>query len=336
MISTSANPLEVEVTRGSRVESRHRIDLVVAGADGSVVASRGDAQLEIYPRSAIKALQALPLVESGAAEALRLADRHIALACASHMGAPEQVSVAREILAAAGLEEKCLECGAQLPAREEDRNALARSGKGPAPIHNNCSGKHAGFLAFAAHERVALNGYVKYGHPVQEKVAVTLEAVTGAPHGADNYGIDGCSIPTWALPLNDLAVAFARFGAGRNSDPARAAAMLRIRDACLKHPEMIAGPGSFDTEFMLALAGRAFTKSGAEGVFVAALPERGLGLALKCRDGSGRASEVAVATLIQSLLPLEETAVNKLKIFVKPTLRNWSGIETGHIEAKLI
>lgn len=312
----------VEVTRGPLVESRHRVDIVVADAGGALVAVHGEAERPTFPRSAIKALQALALVESGAADRFGFAERHIALACASHNGEAMHVAAAGEMLAAAGLAPRCLECGAQWPALRDDETRLILAGEEPRPIHNNCSGKHAGFLAFAAHMGFPTEGYVGFDHPVQRALAATLSEVTDARHGDDNWGIDGCSIPTWAIPLSKLAIAFARFGAGEDRDPARAKAFRRIRDACFAHPEMVAGTGRACTAIMTALKGRAFVKTGAEGVFVAALPEKALGVALKVEDGATRAAEAALVATLESLLELSPTEARALARFGNPPILN--------------
>jgi L-asparaginase II len=327
-------PIEVAVTRGDRIESRHLVDAVVAGADGKLIAVHGSVDGPVYPRSAIKALQALALVESGAADSLRLSPRHIALACASHAGEDIHVEAAAEMLQAAGLAQTCLECGAHWPSRRADQNRLVLAGHEPAAIHNNCSGKHSGFLCFAVHEHMETAGYVGISHPVQRAIAGNLTEITGHPHIADNHAIDGCSIPTYPLPLANLASAFARFGVGEGGGQVRDKAMLRIRDACLAHPEMVGGSEKFDTLFMRAFGGRVFTKTGAEGVFVAAIPEKGIGLALKVRDGADRASQVAVAGLVESLLELDEVTRKSLSSLANPQLFNWNGLRVGEISGR--
>jgi L-asparaginase II len=321
----------VEVVRGRQVESRHIVDIVIAEADGSFRAIYGDGDQPVFPRSAIKALQALAFVESGAADANGLGDRHIALACASHYGESIHVQAAREILSAVGLDETRLECGAQWPFHDTDRDALIIGGRQPGAIHNNCSGKHAGFLAFAIRSGFSPEGYVAIDHPVQRAIAAHLEAATGARHAEVNCGIDGCSIPTYAIPLRMLALAYARFGVGQNASDSRGKAMLRIRDACFRHPEMIAGAGGFDSDLMRLLRNRAFTKTGAEGVFAVSLPEQGVGIALKCRDGATRAAEVAVATTVEHVLKLDGTGVDAMTRFTNPALLNRRGGVVGEI-----
>jgi L-asparaginase II len=323
-------PIEIVVTRGGRPESRHLVDAVIADASGGIVAMHGEGERVVFPRSAVKALQALALVESGAADRFGFEPRHIALACSSHAGEDMHVEGARQMLEKAGLEPVCLECGAHWPKRMEDQARLVREGREPVALHNNCSGKHAGFLAFATHEGHVPAGYVRHAHPVQQAIAGIMREMTGAAHGEENRGVDGCSIPTYAIPLSAIAIAFARLAAGE-AGPVRAAAMARIREACFAHPQMVSGTGGTDTRIMQALPGRAFVKTGAEGVYTAALPQRGLGIALKARDGATRAAEAALVELLESLLELEGEEAKSLKGIGEPSLFNWNGIEVGRV-----
>ncbi len=325
------SPRIVEVTRGNRVESTHLVDIVVADASGALHTIHGEAQRPVFPRSAVKALQALPLIETGAADKFGLEPRHIALACASHNGEPMHVGTANETITRAGLTFECLECGAHWPRFDADVASLHRAGKLPTALHNNCSGKHSGFLAVCAGEGWDEKGYIGIRHSLQKAVAGVMEEVTGAPHRADNSGIDGCSIPTYAIPLANIATAFAKFGVGEDTGRQRSAAMLRIRDACFAHPEMVAGTDRACTAIMQALPGRAFVKTGAEGVFIAALPRSGLGVALKVHDGATRAAEAAIVEVLESLLELSPTEHNALKGIANPVLKNWNGVEVGEV-----
>lgn len=319
----------VEITRGNSVESTHEVDIVIADSAGEIVSTFGDADLHIYPRSSNKALQALPLIESGAADAYGFEDKHLALACSSHNGQPMHVNAAGEMLHKAGLDGTCLECGAQLPKNPDDQAQLVRDGVDVQAIHNNCSGKHSGFLAFAKHTGLETKGYIGFEHPVQKEIAGILESVTGAKHGEDNYGIDGCSIPTFKIPLQKLAIAFAKFGVGEDASPLRSKAMVRLRDACFAHPEMVAGDNRVCTQLMQTLGNRAFVKVGAEGVYTMSLPELGLGVAMKSRDGGFRAVEVAVSQLACNLLKLEDDKLEAMKPLTNPVLKNWNGFEVG-------
>ncbi len=326
------DPVLVEVLRGPRVESRHRGAVAVVDADGALVFARGEVAQPVFPRSAVKALQAVPLVESGAAERYGFGDAALALACASHSGEGEHVAGVTRMLAKAGLDAAALACGAHWPIAQAETFALARSGvAAPSPLHNNCSGKHAGFLCFACAHRIPHAEYWRPDHPVQREVRAVLEDFTGAALTEDVRAVDGCSVPTWAVPLEKLARGFAKFGTGRGLGAARAKAAARLRQACAQKPWYVAGTGRFCTEIMQLLGARAFVKTGAEGVYCAALPEQGLGLAVKCEDGAGRAAEAITAALIARFLPLGEADKQNVLRFARPTLRNWNGFDVGSL-----
>ena len=324
-----SNPVLVEVLRGALVESRHQGAVVVVDADGKTVLALGDIAQPVYPRSAVKPLQALPLIESGAADRYGFGDEELALACASHGGEPAHVSVASRMLAQAGLDSAALECGAHWPSHAASAQALAREVGAPSALHNNCSGKHAGFVCVACASGVDHRGYVAAAHPVQREVRAAVEGLTGIGVSEDQCGIDGCSIPTWAMPLSALAPAFAKFGTGQGLGPERTKAAARIRAAVAAKPYFVAGTGRFCTKVMTLFGARVLVKTGAEGVFCGALPEQGLGIALKCADGASRAAEVAMATVIARFLPLSDEERAALERFVRPVLRNWNGIEVG-------
>jgi L-asparaginase II len=325
------NPVLVEVTRGNLVESRHRGAVAVVDADGKAVLTLGDVASPIFPRSAIKALQALVLVEYGGADRYGFGDEELALTCASHGGEPAHVAGVERMLRAAGLDATALACGTHWPLHQPSAQALARSGGAASPLHNNCSGKHAGFVCAACAMRADPGGYVDATHPVQCEVKAVLEHLGGAAIADERRGIDGCSVPTWAMPLADLARAFARFATGARLGPQRASAAQRLRAACAAKPWFVAGTGRFDTALMQHFGARVFVKGGAEGVHCGALPELGYGIAVKCEDGHGRAAEVAMAAVIARLLPREERDREFLARFVRPALRNWRGTAVGEI-----
>ena len=294
--------LLAEILRGADVESRHFGTFVVADSAGGVVLFGGNAERAIFPRSAVKALQALPLLLSGAADRFGLSDAELALACASHIGAPVHAQTAAAMLARAGRDEACLECGAHWPVSDGAARALAAAGQTPSALHNNCSGKHAGFVCTAIHAGRDPHGYVAADHPIMHEVTAALSAVTGEPLARQSPAIDGCSIPTYQVPLRRLATGFARFGTGMHLPEGFAAAAARLRRAAARHPEMLAGEGRFDTVVTQALGQAAFVKLGAEGVYCGALPSLGLGFALKCDDGAVRAAEAATAALLRRFL----------------------------------
>jgi L-asparaginase II len=324
------NPVLVEVTRGGLVESSHQGAYAVIDGSGALVRSAGDIDRPIFPRSAIKAFQCLPVIESGAADAFGLTDEEIALACASHNGEPEHLRVARSLLEKAGNTEADFECGAHWPHQPAALRELVRSGGQPRQIHNNCSGKHAGMLALARRLGVDPHGYTAREHPVQRAIARTIGDLCRSDVDALPCGVDGCSVPTWAIPLNRLALGFARFGSGRGLSEARKAASLRIIEAVRRHSFMVAGTDRFCTRLMERVP-RAFVKTGAEGVFCATVPHAGLGLALKCDDGAHRASETLMAALLASLPVWTEEESEALRAFAHADLRNWRKLHVGEI-----
>jgi L-asparaginase II len=334
------NPILVEATRGDAVESVHCGALAILDADGSVVASMGDIERPIFPRSAVKVLQALPLVASGAADRLGLTDDELALACASHNGEEIHAQTAARMLAKAGLDVDALECGAHWPYLDTAARALAAHGQTPTALNNNCSGKHAGFLCMACalqggvDLRQYVRGYVGAEHPVMREVTAALQAATGYDLTNTPRGTDGCSIPTYAVPLRHLAHAFARVGTGLGLSDDHATAAKRLRAAVAKAPFMVAGTGRFDTRVMERLGERVFCKVGAEGVFCAALPALGLGVAIKIDDGNNaRAAEVVMAAVIESLIAMDDDEASFMRSLSEVRMNNWNGIEVGRLRA---
>jgi L-asparaginase II len=324
------NPVLIEVVRGSLVESRHRGAVAVADATGTMALTIGDVTTPVFPRSAVKALQALPLVESGAADRFGFGDEALALACASHSGEAAHVAGVEAMLAKADLDPSALRCGAHWPIAQAAAAAVARSGA-PSALHNNCSGKHAGFLCVACAMGVDHAEYFRPEHPVQCEVRAVLEDFTGAVLAEERCAMDGCSVPTWAVPLRSLAQGFAKFGTGEGLAPERARAAARLRQACTRKPWFVAGTGRFCTDVMQLFGARVFVKTGAEGVYCGALPQQGLGIAIKCDDGAGRAAQAIVAAVIARFLPLDATERAALAPFLEPRLRNWNGFEVGTI-----
>lgn len=321
--------LLAELLRGGRVESQHFGHAAVVSASGELVAGWGDVEATIYPRSSVKMIQALPLVESGAAA--DLSTERLALACASHRGEAMHTARVASWLADLGLDEGALECGAQPPGHRETRHALIRAGDAPCALHNNCSGKHAGFLMAAKAMRAPLEGYVEADHPVQRRIRDCFEEVTGQE--SPGYGIDGCSAPNFATTLRGVARAMAQF-AGAGAGDARGAAMGRLVDAMKAHPALVAGTDRSCTNLISALPGRGVVKLGAEGVYIAILPEQGLGVALKVIDGATRASTAAIAALLARLGALDPEAAVVTRYAQVPQI-NFAGRTVGHFRAAL-
>ncbi|KAF0227782.1 MAG: L-asparaginase thermolabile family [Beijerinckiaceae bacterium] len=328
-----SDPVLVEITRGGIVESFHHGAVAVVDADGKLVLGLGDINRPIFPRSAVKGFQALPLIESGAAERFQLTNAEIAMSCASHSGEPEHVGAAASMLGKAGLDLHCLECGAHWPMGEKAARALAAEGRTPLTLHNNCSGKHSAFLCVAVQEGHDPKGYIAPNHPLMREITASLGAMTDYNLAKTAVGVDGCSIPTFAIPLRNIAHGFARFATGQGLPPERAKAAARLRKAVAAEPFFVAGSGRFDTVVMEALRERAFIKTGAEGVYCAALPEVGLGIALKIEDGAGRAAETAMAALLARYLPLSEAEAAVVTPRTDFEMKNWNGIEVGRMRS---
>src|SRR5262245_46347211 len=326
-----SNPILVEVLRGAQVESRHRGAVAVVDGSGGAVLSLGDIDRPTFPRSAVKVLQALPLIETGAADRFGLSEAQLALACASHNGEPDHVKAAQAMLAQAGLDASALCCGAHPPIHQPSAAALYASGAKPSALHNNCSGKHAGFLCLACALGAEPHGYVEPDQPVQRAVKATIESLSGFALTDERRATDGCSVPTWAVPLKGLALAFARVGTGEGLAPERAKAAARLRAACAAPPWYVAGTGRFCTEVMELLGARAFVKTGAEGVFCGTFPDAGLGFAVKCDDGGGRAAEVVTAALITRFVTMTDVERQAIERLQRPVLQNWNGIKVGSL-----
>lgn len=328
------NPVLVEVTRGGVVESRHRGAFCVIGPDGSVVASKGDIEQGVFPRSSIKAIQALPLVESGAADAFDLDEEELALACASHGGEIAHVSVAQRMLNKMGLSEAQLQCGSHWPMFEAAGRRLAMEGEKPSALHNNCSGKHAGFLAYLKHNKVSPVAYGAPDHPLQVAIQKALEEVCEVNLSDVPRGIDGCAIPTWAIPLRNLALGFSKYARPDDHFKAvRANAVKRITAAVFAHPFMVAGTDRYCSRLMQAFPGRVFAKVGAEGVYTAFVRQTGHGIAIKCDDGAFRGAEITLSAVLEDLGVLSAKDFENagaMDLYEVP-LTNRNGIRVGDV-----
>lgn len=324
------NPVPMaEIWRSDLLESLHLGHAVVCDDTGQIVRSWGDAQAAIYPRSSCKMVQALPLVSSGASAKYGLGSEHLALACASHNGAAIHTTRVNRWLADLGLGDDDLRCGPQMPDDREARYGLIRADQAPCQCHNNCSGKHCGFLTLSQHMGAGPE-YVELDHPVQRAVREAFEEVTGA--ASPGYGIDGCSAPNFQTTVHGLARAMAWFASAGDRSDRQSLAAQQLVAAMVAHPDLVAGEGRACTELMRAMGGAVAVKTGAEGVFVAILPDRKLGVALKITDGATRASEAAIAAILVGLGVLEADHPATLKR-LSPPLINRRNLEVGQIRA---
>jgi L-asparaginase II len=327
---TDLAPVGVLVLRGARIESWHRVSYAVVDAAGGLQHAAGALARPIFPRSAVKPLQALALVESGAARRFGVGPTELALACASHSGEAHHVARVSDWLARLGVDQNALACGAHPPTHLPAAERLLAAGRPPGRIHNNCSGKHAGMLTLALHRGAPVAGYHRPDHPVQREIAATLAGMAGLAE-LPEPATDGCGVPTWPLTLVQLAGAFARLGAPQGLDPARRAACEQIRAARGAHPELVAGTGR-PCPLIMTAAPDLLVKTGAEGVYAAAVPAAGLGVALKVEDGAGRAATVALLALLEALGALPDDARAALAETARPALRNHARELVGQIE----
>ncbi|MEL6452679.1 MAG: asparaginase [Pseudomonadota bacterium] len=314
----------VEAWRGPILESAHQGHAVVCTPTGDIVQQWGVPDTLVLPRSSSKMLQALPLIESGAAQENGLTSEHLALACASHQGASLHVSKVGAWLDHIGCSDDDFRCGPQISRDPDLRDQMIRARQAPCRIHNNCSGKHTGFLTLAKHLGAGPD-YVDPQHPVQTACREAFERMTGAP--SPGFGIDGCSAPNFACTLHGMAQAMARFAAADADSPAG-----QLRTAMATHPDLVAGEGQACTRLMRAMGGQVAVKTGAEAFFVAILPAQQLGVALKITDGSTRASECAIAQILVRLGALDRDHPEALA-YTNGPIQNWDGLVTGHLRA---
>lgn len=318
----------IELWRGGMPESVHYGHAVICDDTGQIVEAWGDPEAVILPRSSCKMIQALPLIESGAAAAHDLSEAQLVLACASHQGASIHTTMVKTWLESLGLTDDDLRCGAHAPYDRDAQEAMIRTHGTPCQRHNNCSGKHSGFLTLTRHLKAG-SEYVEVDHPVQLAVRDVFETLTDME--SPTYGIDGCSAPNFATSVHGLARAMAYFAAAREGQgDGRAQAAARLTRAMAAFPELVAGEGRACTELMRAMEGKVTIKTGAEAVFVAIIPEKKLGIALKIADGATRASEAAITALLIRLGVLDPEHPSAKKRLNAPIV-NRRGMNTGTI-----
>jgi len=317
-------------TRSGAVESEHHGHVAVADAEGRLVGWAGDPHARFYLRSSAKPLQALSVVASGAYEAFGMTPAELAVCCASHSGSREHRETVAGLLAKAGLGEEHLQCGTHLPGDAEARRELEATGRPPTPLHNNCSGKHAGMLVTAKQMGAPLGTYLSLDHPVQQTILRNLSALSGVPVGDIHIGVDGCGAPVHRLPLSAMATAFARVASGRNMPDTLLPAAVAIRRAMAAHPHMVSSRGDFNDCFLDAFRGDTVAKSGAEALFCAGFARSGVGFAVRIADGNSRAMPPVVVRVLGQIWPNAESA---LMYFDRLPVTNCRGHEVGWVEA---
>ncbi len=326
------DPWIIEISRGHQVESTHIGHGIVLDAEGDVILSFGNAARKTFPRSSIKWIQGLELVLSGAADAFSLSDDHLALACASHNGESEHIGLVQSWLTALNLSIENLECGVALPFTESVSLKLSHNHEAATQLHHCCSGKHAGMLSICIHSGFPTKGYTNYDHPLQSIIRQHMTTIFGVNANQLDFATDGCSVPTYLLPLNVMALGFAKLGANKFTDSMNEAAS-RLRIAQTICPFMVAGSERLDTLLLNAGRGRLQVKMGAEGVYLGAIADRRIGFALKCEDGALRGQEALIIELLRSID--EHEIVNRLpKSIRQPRILTANGKAIGSISVR--
>lgn len=340
MNPSDVTPL-VEVTRGTIVESIHFGAFVVADNAGRIVASAGNPETFTYLRSSAKPFQVLPFVESGGVEHFNLTDRELAVMCASHHGTDEHVKVIRGIQARVGIDASNLQCGIHPPSDAATAERLLANHEENSPLRHNCSGKHTGMMAAAILRDLSIDNYLDPQHPVQQTIFQVFSEMTGVPVSEMAFGTDGCSAPVFAVPMHAAAWAFAKLADPSAFPEPRRSALQRIFRAMTANPDMIAGPGAFDTVLMQVAAGKILAKGGAEGYqALAVLPgacgkgSPAYGITIKISDGDmagARARTTVAVEILRQLGALDAAQLEKLEKFAKRPQHNWRKIEVGEI-----
>jgi L-asparaginase II len=327
------NPVLVRIHRDGAVESQHRGAWVVADASGAVIEGHGVWKGPVFTRSSVKCMQALPLLETGAAKRFGFSDSEIAMCLASHNAEPCHTAIVAGLLARLGLSVRDLKCGAQPPGDPEARNALRERGESPTALHNNCSGKHAGFLALALHLGVPVAKYIEPDSAGQVLIRKAVIELTGVSAGELGTATDGCSAPTFRMPLQGLATAFARVANPSGLPRERRAACERMLAAVAAHPHLIAGHHQrIDTDIARITRGRLFPKIGGEAVYAIGVRGSNRGLALKIDDGSQRGLHALVIGLLRRFSFATADELAALEAWEEKRLRNWAGLDVGHTE----
>lgn len=315
----------VQVYRGDYIESTHDVHIAVVSAEGNIVAYYGDVNRLTFGRSSMKPFQAVPVIESGAMEAFDLTEKELSIFCASHSGEPFHRETVQNVLDKLDLTEKDLQCGTHIPADIDSYRELIKEGGVLTPLYSNCSGKHSGMLAGVKQQNFKIDTYREADHPYQQQIMDVISDVSAFPRENIAMSVDGCGVPVHRLPLDHLALGFARLAAPndwKQGKEKRKKALSRIRTAMSGYPKMVAGTNKFDTDLMTAYSGRLVAKGGAEGVHCFGDQETGLGVALKVEDGQPRATHVATMSVLRQLGIGDESIWKELSNYEKSPVLN--------------
>ena len=331
-------PSTIDIYRGDLIESRHHVSIAVVRADGTVLGTSGDPDLVAFWRSCAKPFQAMPLLLDGAAAAYGITDEELALACASHNGESRHVALARQMLSRSGSTEDDLVCGPHSSLNEDLAKDMAARGEKPTKAHNNCSGKHAGMIALSKYRKWGAEGYHRPEHPMQQAALAEVARWSGLDHADVPHATDGCGVPSFALPLRNMALAYARLGAAYAGEKvtgirtANVNVAARLLGAMRSYPFLVAGTARLDTDLMEDCGGRVVAKVGAEGVYCAAIPEQSVGVALKVEDGATRALNPALLGVLDAVAA---GVVTGLEMYRHPLIKNTLGVAVGRYDTRI-
>lgn len=327
------NPAEilVEVTRGSLVENQHRGHVAIVNWEGKLLYSAGNPRHITYWRSSAKPFQALPVIESGAAHRYGITPKELALFCASHNGETMHTETVLKIFAKIGQEHSLLQCGVHMPYHQETAKAMLAAGQEPNSLHSNCSGKHSGMLTLVTHLGYDPSNYLDLDHPVQQTILDYIAEWTGYPREDIAIGVDGCGVPVHGLPVYNMSLAYARLSRPETYDETRADACKRITGAMTAHPEMVGGTDRFCTDLMRVAKGKLVGKAGAAGVYCVGILDEGIGITVKCEDGSGKGRDPVVVEILRQLGYLNEQQVKALEKYHRPQNINHRKEKCGEV-----
>lgn len=323
----------VNVTRGNLVESSHKGHVAVVDSKGQLLYFAGNPNAKVFARSSMKPIQAIPVVETGAADHYEFSDADLSLCCASHNGENMHTDRVLSILARSGMEDTCLKCGTHIPRWQDTYKQLILEGKDVTPLYNNCSGKHTGMLATAKHMNEPIENYYDLDHPVQQRILAAVSEMTEYPKEEIEIGIDGCGVPVHGVPLERLAYGYAKMAKPDELSEKRRNAIKRITKAMVNAPEMVGGTERFCTDFMRVGQGRFIGKAGAEGVYCIGDLETGMGIAIKIEDGNGRGVYPAAVEVLRQLNFLTDQQIEELMGHFRPKLRNARNEVIGELAA---
>lgn len=327
----------INVYRGGHIESQHHIHIAVVNTNGKIIYSYGNPTLATFARSSMKPLQAIPIIETGTIEAYNFEPEDIAIMCASHNGEPIHRLRVLSILERVGQTEEALKCGTHIPRDIDSYKALIKEGKELSPVFSNCSGKHSGMIATAVHLNEDIGSYYLLEHPIQQRILDTISELLNFPKDKIGIGIDGCGVPVHQLPLNYCALLFAYLANPELiKENSHSQAIKTIRNAMMKHPELVAGKDRFDTDVMRVFEGRLVSKSGAEGVQCVGDAETGIGISIKSEDGNGRAAMVAMMEVLKQLGMCDKETNDKLSKYIEIPIKNMKKEIIGMVKPSFV